>query len=122
MICLLCPLKVSLLIAGNDEAADYRTLGFQSERRPVRTNPPSRGASAIWYSLTLNNRLALITEEKRVRRYGSAVENEYCRTCCIRNSSPGVSNVASARHPRFSSIRRLYSVDETGGVPLSMKV
>jgi hypothetical protein len=33
-----------------------------------------------------------------------------------------VSNAATARQPRFPSKRRPYSVDETGGVPLSMKV
>jgi hypothetical protein len=33
-----------------------------------------------------------------------------------------VFNGVTARQPRFPSKRRPYSVDETGGVPLSMKV
>jgi hypothetical protein len=77
---------------------------------------------AIWRSLRLNNCLTRLTQEKRVSRYPSTDENGSGRIAGFAIAVREVSNGATVRQPRFPSKRRPYSVDETGGVPLSMKV
>src|SRR5216683_4769757 len=86
------------------------------------TNLSSASDLAILHSPRLNNCLTRLTQEKRVSRYPSADENGQGRTAGFATAVRQVSNGATARQPRFPPKRRPYSVDETGGVPLSMKV
>src|SRR5258708_174921 len=86
------------------------------------TNLSPAGDLAMWQSSRLNNSLTRLTQEKRVSRYPSADENGQSRTAVFATAVRQVSNCATARQPRFPSKRRPYSVDEIGGVPLSMKV